>query len=279
MTVASQDGLLALRLRRDTRGRTVIAARRQRFPLRMTVPMYLDDAERGMAFVYAQNPSGAVHAGDRLRTHVVAEPGSQVHVTTQSATKLAGMRGGRATADLHFLVGAGAYLEHVPDPLIPQAGADYRQSVVVDVAEGGTYVGAEILAPGRLAHGERFGYDHVRLTTEIRRGERELAVDVLDLEPRRRCPRRHGLLGAQDYVVSLIVAAPEHDAGELVGRLDALLAAAPDGVGAAGALPNDAGVGARALTAGPIAARRLLRQAWTLARSELLGAAPPAARQ
>ena len=61
------DGLLELAFRVGPGDRTVLASRRQRFPLRLTVPLMLDPALPGMAFVYVQNPTGGVFAGDRLR--------------------------------------------------------------------------------------------------------------------------------------------------------------------------------------------------------------------
>ena len=73
---SARTGCSTLRLRRAAPdGRTVLAERRQRFPLRMTVPMYLDAGDRGMAFVYVQNPTGGVFAGDRLASRVDARPG------------------------------------------------------------------------------------------------------------------------------------------------------------------------------------------------------------
>ena len=83
-----QEGMLSLAFWCDARGRTTLSAHRQRFPLRTTVPLYLDDADPGMAFVYVQNPTGAVFAGDRLTTRVAAGADARVHVTTQSAIRL-----------------------------------------------------------------------------------------------------------------------------------------------------------------------------------------------
>jgi urease accessory protein len=282
MTVvrSSSHGLLTVRLRRDTsRSRTVLAAHRQHFPLRTTVPMYLDDHDRGMAFIYVQNPTGAVFAGDRLDTDVEAEPGARVHVTTQSATKVGRMDGGHATQDLRFTVGAEAYVEYVPDPVIPQAGADLRQRTVIDIAPGGAFVGLETVAPGRRASGERFAYARVRLRTDIVRDAEDLAVDTIELRPVRRRPDRHGLLGGHDYLVSVVAAAPEHDAERLAADLDALLAADAGTTGAAGVLPHDAGVAARILAPDAPAARAAGRRAWTALRTALLGSAPPRPRK
>jgi urease accessory protein len=274
-----QEGMLSLAFWCDARGRTTLSAHRQRFPLRTTVPLYLDDADPGMAFVYVQNPTGGVFAGDRLTTRVAAGADARVHVTTQSATKLYRMDGGEAVVDLRFDVGAGAYVEHLPDPIIPQAGARLRQRTVVDLGADAAFVGAETIGPGRRARGESFRYELVELRTNARRAGRELCADTIRLEPDGRDPRRPGVLGGYEYLVTLLAIAPERDAEALARRLDDALARESAVVGAAGALPRGAGAMARALTAGPLEARRALLSMWREARAELAGLPLPTVRK
>jgi urease accessory protein len=279
MSAAHGDGLLELGFRRDARGRSRLCERRQRFPLRMTAPLYIDPADRGMAFVYAQNPTGGIFAGDRLRTSVAAADSTRVHLTTQSATKIYRCEAGDAVQELEFRVGPGAYVEHIPDPLIPHAGARFSQRLVADVALGGIFLAAETVAPGRRAHGESFEYEAVVLHTEARRGARELCVDRIVLEPARRDPRRPGVLGAPGYLVTLMAVAPEHDATGLAGTLDGVLAAEAGALGAAGELPGGAGALARVLAPDALAARRALRQLWRTARQALVQLPLPPVRK
>jgi urease accessory protein len=274
-----QDGLLELAFRRDGRGRSVLGALRQRFPLRMTVPFHLDRADPGMAFVYVQNPTGGVFAGDRLATSLAAGEDARVHLTTQSATKLYRMDGGEAIQELRFELEPGAYVEHVPDPLIPQAGARFRQRILVEVAPRAAFLATEAVAPGRRARGERFAYDLLELRTEARRAGRALCVDVVRLEPTRSDPLRAGVFGGHDYLVTLLAVAPEHDTEALARRLDDALAAEPAVLGAAGELPRRAGAVARALAPGPLEARRALQTAWRAARVELTGLPLPEVRK
>lgn len=279
MTATHSDGLLALGFRCDPQRRTVLGERRQRFPLRTTVPLYLDGVDTGMAFVYVQNPTGGVFAGDALDLRVAVGPGARVHVTTQSATKVYRMDGGHAVQDLRFSVSEGAYLEYLPDALIPQAGADFAQTTQVDLEHGASFIGAELVAPGRAASGERFAYERVRLRTVVRRDGRELCVDSLDLRPARSAPAQSGLLGEHDYVASLLVVAPEDDAEALAARLDAALVADPDVMGASGALPNAAGALVRILAGSAPATRRALAGAWRSARAHVIGLPLPAVRK
>jgi urease accessory protein len=270
-----QDGLLDLRFACASSGRTYLADCRQRFPLRITLPHYLDDSDRGMAFLIIQNPAGAVFAGDHLELRLEAAAGARVHLRTQSATRLCRMDGERATQGMAVEVAAGAYVEYLPELLIPQAGSNYHQRLSVDAARGGAMVTAEIVAPGRLAHGERFAYDHLRIETAISVDGYELAVDVLDLSPARRHPERTGLLGANDYVASMMVVCPGADTELLARELDAVLAAAPAVTAAAGMLRDGIGVVGRILAPTASTARAAVRSAWASARLGLRGLAVP----
>jgi urease accessory protein len=232
-----------------------------------------------MAFVYAQNPTGGVFAGDRLRTTVSATDGTRVHLTTQSATKLYRCEAGDAVQSLEFHVGPDAYVEHVPDTLIPHAGARFSQRLVANVAPGGAFLAVETVAPGRRAHGESVAYEALALHTVVRRDGRELCVDRLVLEPGRSDPRTPGVLGTAEYLVTLLAVAPERQAAPLAEALDEALAAEAGIAGAAGELPNGAGVFARVLAADSLAARRALRLAWSTAREGLVALPLPPVRK
>ena len=273
------DGLLALRLRRDPAGRTVIAARRQRFPLRTTVAFHLDERDPGMAFVYVQNPTGGVFESDRLTVDVVAEAGTRLHLTGQSATKLCrSEHGAFGTQELRLDVGEGAYVEHVPDALIPHAGARYRQRTAVELAPGGLFVGAETIAPGRAW--ERFAYHELDLRTVVRTGGRELCLDALRLAPGAlRDPGCAGVLGAHHWLVTLLAVAPDHDGEALAAHIDTGLAAHGDVLAAAGPLPDGCGTVVRILAHRAPAARRALLHAWSDVRAALVGLPLPPLRK
>ncbi|MFN8201988.1 MAG: urease accessory protein UreD [Solirubrobacteraceae bacterium] len=274
-----QEGRLGLRFRADPRGRTALAGCEQRFPLRTTVPMYLDDADRGMAFVYVQNPTGGVFADDRLTTDVDLGRGTRVHLTTQSATKLYDMAGGHAQQHLRFTIADDAYLEHLPDALIPQAGARFTQRTDITLGQGAACVTAELVGPGRRARGERFGYRELLLSAEARRGGELLCSDALRLCPQAVAPWAPGALGTRDYVSTMLVIAPDRDVDRLVDQLDAALRGEAGDLGAAAALPNGAGALVRVLSATATEARRALTAAWRVARAELLDLPLPRVRK
>ena len=269
-------GLLQLAIRCAHDGRSVVHERRQRFPLRTTTPFYIDPADPGMAFIYVQNPTGGVFAGDRLFTGLTVGHGARVHLTTQSATKLYRMCDGLARHELRFDLRAGSYTEHIPDTVIPQAGSRYQQNLQVELEVGAALVTAETIAPGRRAYGERFADEYLELNVEVYRDGRELCADRLRFEPLRAPIDRPGLFGGADYLVSLLALAPESDVDGLAAKIDAALV---EKHATAAVLPNRAGVIARALAEDAVRAERALRDAWGAARTALLGLPLPGRRK
>ena len=278
LTRVEADGLLRLTLRKDRRGRTVISSRAHCFPLRMTVPLYLDELDPSMAFVHIQNPTGGVFPGDQLTVEVSAEREARVHIATQSATKLVRSdTGEKGIQTCWITVGPDAVIEMVPDALIPHAGARYEQRTTVELAVGGRFISCEILQPGRV--GEFHRYREIGLRTAIERNGRELCVDATRFQPGTRPVATPGLLGRYGYYASLTVAAPEDDMERLAAELTGTLRLAQGVLAAAGALPGNCGVGARILGRDGETVRRTLRSAWGVARERLLGVPIPPLRK
>ena len=260
-------------------GRTHLSRRSQRFPLRLTAPFYLDAAQPGMAYLYVQNPTGGLFEDDDHALTLDAEPGALVHLTTQAATKVYRAGLGCARQRVSLRVAGGAFVEYVPDPLIPHAGARLRQELVADVQPGGRLIASETVAPGRVARGEAFEYSSLSLTTRIRSGGEELAVDAVVLEPGVSDPRHAGVLGDRAYLASLFAVAPEADPEALAAAVIEATDGLPGCLVATGTLPAGAGVLTRVLAGSGIAAGRALAAAWSAARVALLGTPPPRTRK
>src|SRR5512137_794683 len=102
--------------RRD--GRTVLANLESRTPYLAQRVLHCDDALPDMAWLFMITTSGCVLQGDRLALDVTLGSGARAHVTTQSATKIHSMDANYAMQAQTFTLGAGSYLEFLPDPLI-----------------------------------------------------------------------------------------------------------------------------------------------------------------
>lgn len=235
-------GTLALRVVVDGTGRTRAAEMQQRYPQRMTAPLYHDEAFPDAAMVCVQSPSGGTFSDDDLTTTVHAESGSHLRMTTQAATQVFAGRGLGSRHRIEFRVDGDAVLEYLPKTLIPHTGSRFTQLMDVGVDARGCYLGWEALAAGRIGHGERFRYRSYDSTVRVSVSGRTVARDLVMLEP----PSAARLVDA-DYLATLMVVAPSADTAALLDDVRGVLSGAPVH-GGASELPSAVGVLARITT-------------------------------
>jgi urease accessory protein len=234
---------------------------------------YTEPALPDLAAVTICSPAGGVLQGDRLRTEIRVEPGARLRLDTQSATRIYGMPDAVATTDIVLRLEPGAYLEYVPDPLIPYTAACYRQDSLWEVNESATLVVGEVIAAGREARGERAAYRRVETRVEARRpGGRVLFRDACRL-----VPSGLGLLNAATAIGSLFVMSPNFTASafdEL--REPSVITGCRAGWSD---LPSGAGAWFKVLAPDTACASAAVRAAWALARRRLLGLGLPPTRR
>ena len=156
------------------------------------------------ALVHLHNVSGGVLAGDRLALEVDVEAGAAAQITTTGATRLYRHRAGAADSEqaARFKVGDGAILEYLPDAVIPYARSRHCQRTEIELGRGATVFWWEVLAPGRLAAGEKFAFDRLRVRNEIRAGSRPLLLENYLLEPLRKNLSATARMSAFSHTVS-----------------------------------------------------------------------------
>lgn len=269
------EGQLSMRFVRDSHGRTRLAQRRQRYPLTTTsvLPMTHGDG----SLIYVQNAAGAVFGGDRLLIDVCLEAGTDVCLSTPSATRLQG--GDLSVQRTDVSVGRGAFFESVPDMIIPHAGANYRQQTSIDLADDASAIIVETLAPGRVGRGERHAYHTVSLRLQARVSGVAVLQDASAFRPSEADPALEGSLGSEGYVGSLFALC--HDGGQegLADGIHAALAALPGVYGGALALASGHGAVARFLTGDATLIREAAYVAWDAARRHLRGLPAPTLRK
>ncbi|MDP3073346.1 MAG: urease accessory protein UreD [Opitutaceae bacterium] len=162
------SGHLSLRAAPRADGRTVLAAQAFRAPFHLGKPYW--DAEARTLVAQIVNPTAGILAGDRLTSDIAVESGAALLVTTPSASRVFRMRGGAAACEQRFTVADGAWLEVLPEPLVPHHGCTYRQHTEVSIAAGGGLFFVDQLMPGRVAHGEAWAWDRLTLALEVRLG-------------------------------------------------------------------------------------------------------------
>lgn len=183
---------------------TVLQSCEQQPPLKVIRAFPLAD---GAALVHLHNVSGGVLGGDQLATFVEVGPQASAQLTTTSATRLYRPQVAMPDAEQtnEIFVRGNALLEYLPDPLIPFAGARYRQNTKISLDNSAGLFWWEMVAPGREASGEWFAYEKMELNLEIRAGGRVIALERNRLEPQIRLLDSPARLGAYRHFASFYV--------------------------------------------------------------------------
>ncbi len=118
MQTAEPQTQLSLSFKQGPDGRTYLDRQLARYPLHICRAQYLDPESPELAALYTQSCSGGLFAGERLTQEVQFAEGAQAHLTTQASTIVHRTDDEHASQKITIDVGAGAFFEYLPDPLI-----------------------------------------------------------------------------------------------------------------------------------------------------------------
>ena len=268
-----KNGLL--RLGFDRRGeRTILAELERRIPAMAQRALYPEQALPDLAWLFMITTTGCLLQGDRLAVEIALGPGARAHVTTQSATKIHGMDANYAAQRQQIRLDDDAYLELLPEPMIPHRQARFISDTEIQIAPSATLLYSEVLQPGRKHHhpDECFGARLLSLATSARRPDGQLLFrEKLLIEPGHQDLRQTGVMDGFDCFGNLILLTPP----ETADAVDARLGAGVDHTGglAFGAcrLPNDAGLIFKVLARETAQVKTKMREFWAIAREEVTG--------
>lgn len=189
MSISSSDGGVSgrairghLDLRADLRADGAPYLSRQSF----RAPVHLSKAhvESGALVVQLVNPTAGFFDGDRLDLDVTAGRGCPVVLSTPGASRVHRARGQEAAVCRQRLtVEEEAFLEWIPEPFIPQAGARYFQRTEIGLGRNAGLFFFEWIAPGRVARGEVFAYESLRWELDLRVDGELVARERFGLRP------------------------------------------------------------------------------------------------
>lgn len=259
-------------------GRTILAELESRAPCLAQRALHCDDALPDMAWLFVITTSGCVLQGDRLVLDVSLGPGARAHVTTQSATKIHSMDANYAQQTQSFTLDEGAYLEYLPDPLIPHRQARFASDTRITVPPSASMLCSEIVQPGRRHHhpDECFGATLLSLATAAARPDGEaLFSEKLVIEPLRNPMRQSGVMDGFEVFGNVILCTPADKAERVHARIGAAVDLKEGVAFGACRLPNDAGLVFKVLGRDTAQVRAKVREFWAVAREEITGAAIP----
>ncbi|MFD7584836.1 urease accessory protein UreD [Kitasatospora sp. NPDC059811] len=271
-------GLLELAFERIGE-RTELTGHYQKSPLQIMRPLYFDPARPDLAVTFLMSTGGGILQADRLRTDLRCGADTATHLTTQAATKVYRMEFDYATQLVNLDAGPRAYVEYLPEPVIPFVDSRLYQRTVLTVDPTATVLAGETVLAGRLARGERNAYQVFASDLEVRRPDGQLiAIDTVRLEPPEAGVTGPAVLAGHDVMASLYVVTPLAPAAQVADTLHEALAGSGllHGVSV---LPHDSGAWLRLLGSDTRACAAAQRTAWDAVRRLLIGAPAPALRK
>jgi urease accessory protein len=268
-----------LRLGFERRGeRTLLVDLESRTPCLAQRALHCDEALPDMAWVFMITTAGCVLQGDRLALDVSVGAAARAHVTTQSATKIHSMDANYARQTQSFTLAEGAYLEFLPDPLIPHRQSRFASETRITIDPTASLLCSEIVQPGRKHHhpDECFGTTLLSLATIARRPDGEtLFSEKLVIEPQRYSVRQTGVMDGFDVFANVILCTPADKAERIHARVEAEVDLVEGVAFGACRLPNEAGLIYKVLGRETAQVRAKVREFWDVARQEITGASIP----
>jgi urease accessory protein len=147
----------------DTGG-TMLRVKQQQPPWRVVRGFR---APSGETLAHVHNVSGGILDTDSLSWQLDVGPRAQAQVTSTGATRVYRSRSAenRASQSIRVCIASDAYLEYLPDQLIPFAGSRFDQTARIEMERGASLIWWDRVAPGREASDEIFRF--VELTSQF----------------------------------------------------------------------------------------------------------------
>lgn len=130
------------------------------------------------------NPTAGFFDGDQVESNVEVGPGAKLILSTPSASRVYRARSGMAAVNhQRFTIGEQGFLEWIPEPFIPHAGARYVQRTELELHPTASLLLFDWISPGRVAMGEIFAYEQLRWELDLKLGGRLIARERYEMRP------------------------------------------------------------------------------------------------
>jgi urease accessory protein len=144
-------------------------------PLKIQRPFYPEGKDLCHSVII--HTAGGIVGGDLLRQNIHLQPHSQVLITTPTATKVYKSEGKLAEYHTNITLEHDTYLEYLPLENIIFNGANYHQTLSVNLSENASFLTWEINRFGRTARNEQFIRGDWRSHTEIHHHDQPIWID------------------------------------------------------------------------------------------------------
>jgi len=219
---AGKNGKLRIVLDTDPySGKTRIKEKESTFPLSVQKEIYYDQFQPKMTHVYIVSSSGGILQGDKYAIDIILEKNALAHITTQGATRIYGMNASNAIQAVNVSLDDGAYLEFIPDQIIPYKDSRFYQEINFKVHDNAAIIYSEIISPGRVGMGEVFDYDicYLRSIGENHKGALRF-TDHTKIEPKKMNLRDFGLLEQKQITATVYILAKTEHVEKIIQALE-----------------------------------------------------------
>jgi len=269
-TIKYKDNL-ELILSCDRNSQTFCQHQYTAYPLRLSLPFYLEGENTNRAYHYLISTSPGLLAGDELNLSLQLEANTSLYLTDQAATKVHQMPEINAKAVVNYKIKleANSSLEFVTEPVILYKNAALEQKTVVIAHPTARLFISEVILPGRLAKKEYYDFKYYlnRLKIADLSG-RLLFIDATRLEGQQNQFKNNKLFTTFPIIGNAIAILPDTDLNLLITQLSNLdLVQANNLETALTILPNEKGILIRALSNKTLILKQYFTQALNCIRS------------
>lgn len=180
VTNTSLTGHLRLRCDAYADGTPYISQQSFRAPVHLS-KSHLD---AGCLIQTIVNPTAGFFDGDLLESDMTVGENARLILSIPSSSRVYPTRSGKPARNIQkFTVGENAFLEWIPEPFIPHAGASYFQKTDIHLHTDSSLLFFDWIAPGRVAMGEIFAYRNLRWELDLHVDGHLIARERYDLNP------------------------------------------------------------------------------------------------
>lgn len=269
-----KHGYLNLGFEVDRSGRSILRELDRRAPLIVQQELYFDEELPDLPCVYILSSGGPNIDGDRYRQNIILKEGSMAFVSTGAATKLASMQDNYSGLEQTITLDKDAYLEYLPEPIIPCRNTRFISDTRMTVHETATVFYSEIYMGGRKYYngGELFEFDILSVCTHGERPDgHQLFREKFIIDPKRSPIRDIGVMHGYDVFANVLVMTPEENIEPIYEATSAYINAQTHIAAGITRLPSKAGLLFKVLGMEPGPVKKTVREFCSRVRMQVKG--------
>lgn len=269
-----KHGYLNLGFELDNSGRSILRELDRRVPLIVQQELYFDEELPDLPCVYILSSGGPNIDGDRYRQNFFLREGSMAFISTGAATKLASMQDNYSGLEQTITLDKNAYLEYLPEPIIPCRNTRFISDTRMTVDESATVFYSEIYMGGRkyFNGGELFQFDILSVCTHGERPDgRQLFREKFIIDPKRSPIRDIGVMHGYDVFANVLVMTPEENIEPIYNEVAAYIDTQKHIAAGITRLPSRAGLLFKVLGQEPGPVKKVVREFCSKVRMQIKG--------